>query len=373
MTDTDRTNVPAFPSQTEAETGMNNRYPFGIPFGWFQVAWSAELEPGTVIPRFYFGRHLALWRDEAGDVHLNDAFCPHLGAHFGHGGSVKGTELICPFHGWQFNADGANTCIPYGTRTNQKARIRTYPVQEIDQFVMAWYHPDGAEPLYDIDRPEELTDPAYPEWTNVHLSVAAAAQEMSENSVDGPHFRYVHNTEIVPEIQSYETEGFRNRMRSVQKFPTPRGVVDGRIDVDNQGPGFAITRFSGIVDTFLVGAATPVDFNRTEVRFSFKTRSLGDEKMTSNVGRAFVKEVCKQFEEDRPIWENKAHVVRPALADTDPPFMKFRKWYSQFYVDQADSTAEMWVPGPPTGGEQPVFVRPTGADTTASAKYRQSD
>jgi 3-ketosteroid 9alpha-monooxygenase subunit A len=373
MTDTTTPITPAFPTQTEAAAGVANRYPFGVPFGWFQVAWSSEVEVGQIIPRYYFGRHLVLWRGEDGVAHLSDAFCPHLGAHFGHGGHVKGNDMVCPFHGWEFDAEGANTCIPYGTRTNQKARIRTYPVQEIDQFVMAWYHPDGAEPLYDLDEPDEMTDPEYREWTNVHFSVATAAQEMSENSVDGPHFRYVHNTEVVPEIQSYETDGFRNRMRSVQKFPTPRGVVDGRIDVDNQGPGFAVTRFSGIVDTLLIGAATPVDTNRTEVRFSFKTRSLGDAEMTTNVGRAFVKEVCKQFEEDRPIWENKAHVVRPALADTDPPFMKFRKWYAQFYVERAEVEEEMWVPGPPATDSQPVYVKANPDNATASAKYRQSE
>src|SRR4051794_40246519 len=131
MTDT-TVERPAIPSQSEANDGEPNRYPFGIPFGWFQVAWKDDVEPGQVIPRYYFGRHLALWRDEDGVAHLNDAFCPHLGAHFGHGGHVKGAELVCPFHGWQFDADGANTCIPYGTRTNQKARIRSYPVRQID-------------------------------------------------------------------------------------------------------------------------------------------------------------------------------------------------------------------------------------------------
>jgi phenylpropionate dioxygenase-like ring-hydroxylating dioxygenase large terminal subunit len=371
MTNASTTDRPALPTQSQASDGEPNRYPFGMPFGWFQVAWSGDIDPGQVIPRYYFGRHLALWRDERGVARLNDAFCPHLGAHFGHGGRVKGDELVCPFHGWQFDADGANTCIPYGNRTNQKARIRTYPVREIDQFVMAWYHPDGDDPSYDVEEPVELTDPEYPEWVNVHFSVEAAIQELAENSVDGPHFRYVHNTEIVPEIQSYETEEFRGRMRSVQQFPTPRGVVDGRIDVDNQGPGFSITRFAGIVDTMLIGAAVPVDANRTEVRFSFKTRSLGDAETTSSVGKAFVQEVCKQFEEDRPIWENKAHVVRPALADTDPPFMKFRKWYSRFYTDAPSTAHDMWVPGPPPPGEQPVYVRPSA--TTASAKYRQSE
>jgi 3-ketosteroid 9alpha-monooxygenase subunit A len=342
------------------------RYPFSIPFGWFQVGWSDDVAVGQVLPRYYFGRHLALWRDAEGQAHLNDAFCPHLGAHFGYGGHVDGTELVCPFHGWQFDADGTNTLIPYGNRVNQRARIRTYPVIEIDQFVMAWYHPDDVGPTYQLEAPPELTDPEYPEWTNVVFRVAAGCQEMAENSVDGPHFRYVHQTATVPEIQSYDTEGARSRMRSVQRFPTPRGVVDGRIDVDNQGPGFATTRFSGIVDTLLIGAAVPVDAVTSEVRFSFKTRSLGDARTTSSVGAAFVAEVCKQFEEDRPIWENKAHIVRPALADTDPPFMKFRKWYAQFYAGGVDDSRGVWAPGPPAGDGQPVFIRPEG---TASSRY----
>jgi phenylpropionate dioxygenase-like ring-hydroxylating dioxygenase large terminal subunit len=368
MTDLTESPTATAAAPIHPEMGADEpRYPFGIPYGWFQVAWSGDVGIGDVIPRYYFGRHLALWRDESGTVRLNDAFCPHLGAHFGYGGRVDGAELVCPFHGWQFDADGLNTLIPYGNRINQRARIRSYAVREIDQFVMAWYHPDDAEPLYEVEPPVEIGESDFSEWTNVAFSVKAGCQEMAENSVDGPHFRYVHNTEVVPEIQSYDTDGARSHMRSVQRFPTPRGVVDGRIDVDNQGPGFSITRFSGIVDTLLVGAAIPVDAVRSEVRFSFKTRSLGDAATTSTVGDAFVAEVCKQFEEDRPIWEHKAHVVRPALADTDPPFMKFRKWYAQFYVDGLDTTRGVWSPGAPEGDGQPVYVRPA---RTASSRYR---
>jgi phenylpropionate dioxygenase-like ring-hydroxylating dioxygenase large terminal subunit len=366
-TPTSRVSLPV-----ASESAEPSRYPFDIPFGWFQVGWSSELAPGDVLPRYYFGRHLALWRDEEGQAHLSDAYCPHLGAHFAYGGHVKGCDLVCPFHGWAFDGDGNNTDIPYGTRTNQKAKVRSYPVREMaDHFIIAWYHPDDVAPTYEIEEPPECTDPDFGEWTTVHFTVAAAQQELAENSVDGPHFRYVHNTEIVPEIQSYETDGVTARMRSIQKFPTPRGVVDGRIDVDNNGPGFGVTRFSGIVDTFLVGAATPVDANRCEVRFNFKTRSLGDAETTSSVGRAFVKEVCKQFEEDRPIWENKAHISRPALADTDPPFMKFRKWYSQFYADGVRTDREVWAkPAPDTEFQPQRFEK---AQQTASSKYRTAE
>ena len=32
------------------------RFPFGIPTGWFQVAYSAELAVGQVLPVRYFAR-----------------------------------------------------------------------------------------------------------------------------------------------------------------------------------------------------------------------------------------------------------------------------------------------------------------------------
>ena len=43
------------------------RTPFPVPFGWYQVCWPDELEPGGVAPLYLFGRDLVLWRDtEAG-------------------------------------------------------------------------------------------------------------------------------------------------------------------------------------------------------------------------------------------------------------------------------------------------------------------
>jgi 3-ketosteroid 9alpha-monooxygenase subunit A len=362
-----RTQRPAAP--TPDTSAAERRYPFGIPFGWFMVAWSDELPRGAVLPRYLLGKHLVVWRDDDGVAHAQDAFCPHLGAHLGHGGVVKGTELECPFHGWRFDGEGRNTCIPYSQRTNAKARVHTYEVVELaDHFVMAWFHPYGDPPKFSLELPPEATSDEFTEWTTVERTVAAGQQELAENTVDGPHFRYVHNTETVPEIESYTTDGWVARTKSVQRFPTPRGVVDGRIDIENQGPGFGFTWFRGIVDTLLVGCSTPVDDQHTRVRFNFKVRRLADAKATSNVGRAFIDEVCKQFEEDRPVWENKAHLARPALADTDPPYLQFRKWYAQFYADGLDEQRTVWEPPPPPDAEQPVFVR---SEETASRKHRR--
>jgi phenylpropionate dioxygenase-like ring-hydroxylating dioxygenase large terminal subunit len=345
-----------------------SRYPFPVPFGWFQVAWANELQPGDVLPRYYFGRHLVLWRDDSGDFHLQDAFCPHLGAHLGHGGTVKGAEIACPFHGWEFGADGRNTCIPYSERTNAKARLRTYPVTVRNGLVLAWYHPDDTvAPSWEIpELPEFNGAEDFSEPVTRRYTIHAAWQELAENGADPAHFRYVHNTEVVPEVEEYVTDGPHAVMRSSQKFPTPRGVVEGRIDVDNWGPGFSTTWFRGIVDTLLMGCNTPIDEDSCELHFTFTVRKVGDDGTTSSVGQAFVDEVHKQVTEDGPIWENKAHLVRPALADTDGPFTKFRKWASQFYAEGVRDDRLVWEPPPP--GSFTSTMVPT--ELTASRKHR---
>ena len=341
------------------------RSPFPVPFGWFQVGWPGDVAPGEAKPLRFFGGHQVLWRDEDGVAHVQDAFCPHLGAHLAHGGKVVKCEIACPFHGWRFDGEGTNTLIPYSGRTNAKGRLRTFPTIERNGLIMAWYHPFGDAPKWEIPEVAEFNDPEH--FTAVqtrHYTIEAPWQDLAENGVDSAHFRFVHNTEQVPELRGYDVDGPRTSMRSLQKFPTPRGVVDGTIDADSWGPGFSVIHFGGIVDTVLMGCNTPVSANSCEMRFTFTVRKLGDDALDSTVGDAFVNEVHNQVIQDTPIWENKAYLARPALADTDGPFTKFRKWASQFYAEGIDTSAEIYEPdGSYPAGE----VGPTASQKYGSA------
>lgn len=346
---------------------MEQRYPFPIPFGWFCVGYPEDFPAGEPKALYYFGQHLVGWRDHEQQVHVHDAFCPHLGAHLGHGGTVEGCELVCPFHGWRYGVDGANTDIPYSDRVNRKARLRPYPTVERNGLVMAWYHPEEAAPQWEVPEIPECND--HPDWSTTirteHV-IDAGLQEMAENTVDSAHFRYVHNTATVPEIIEYTTNFPEAVMRSSQKFPTPRGVMEGQINTHAWGPGFSLVNFLGIIDTVNLATSTPIEADRCVVRFNFRFKTLGDEKTTRNVGRAFVAEVDKQVREDKPIWEHKAHLVRPALADNDGPFMKFRRWYAGFYAE-------------PVGDERLVYPPPHWPDrmdeapAKATASAREGD
>ena len=64
------------------------------------------------------------FRTEAGEVAVLDAFCPHMGAHLGHGGKVEGGGLVCPFHAWKFDGAG-KSALPVKISA---VRFREYPV-----------------------------------------------------------------------------------------------------------------------------------------------------------------------------------------------------------------------------------------------------
>ena len=99
-----------------------SRYPFPIPFGWFGVGYSDELAVGEVRAVHYFARDLVLFRNDEGEVGLLDAYCPHLGAHLGHGGTVEGNSIRCPFHAWAFRPNGFCSSIPYAKAFPPRAK-----------------------------------------------------------------------------------------------------------------------------------------------------------------------------------------------------------------------------------------------------------
>ena len=163
-----------------------------MPFGWFCVGYPEDFPVGEPKAIFYFDRHLVAWRDETGELHVQDPFCPHLGAHLGHGGTVEGCEIVCPFHGWKFDAEGVNTDIPYSERTNKKGTLRTFPVRRAQrrQPGLVPPRPRRSSRMWEIrELPEFNGDPEWSTVIRTAHTVDAPWQEMAENGVDSAHFR----------------------------------------------------------------------------------------------------------------------------------------------------------------------------------------
>ena len=312
---------------------MSERFPYpAYPNGWFRVAYADEVAPGDVRPLAYLGTELVLFRDAAGAAHVLDAYCPHLGAHLGHGGTVEGDALRCPFHAWKWDGEGRCVEIPYAKKIPPRARTRSWPVREKNGLVLLWHHDRGDPPTWEIpDLPELASD----EWTPLHVrrwTVRSRWLDMNENAVDQVHFRYVHGTPVVPEAE-VRVEGHVLTVTNRMRMTTPRGEVDASLTTTDYGPAFQTVHIAGAVDTLMVNTATPIDEETTDVSFAYTVRKAPDGSH-ERVGRARIKDLEHQFEQDRPIWENKAYHARPMLCAEDGDFGAYRRWMRQFFSEE---------------------------------------
>ncbi len=314
---------------------MSERIPLPMPFGWFRVTESKDLAVGEVKTVQYLGREFVVFRAEDGTACVFDPYCPHLGAHLGYGGVVEGNAIRCPFHHWKFDATGQCIDVPYAKRIPARAQIQSYPACEKNGIVFFWHHPHGEAPKWEV--------PEVPEWCAdgwmepiYHTAVVRShPQEMAENVVDSPHFKFVHGTPDIPE-KTFTFEGHIMRAFQGLTFTTPTGELKGSVDIESHGGSVGITRFKGIGEMLMIITGTPVDseHNETVIRFSFKILD-GNLKATEGLARAFIGEVTRQHSQDVPIWEHKKFQEHPVLCDGDGPIHQIRKYYQQFYAQPA--------------------------------------
>jgi len=323
---------------------MGARYDFPIPFGWFAVSLSRELATGEVRPLKYFGRDLVLFRTESGEAKVLDAYCPHLGAHLGHGGKVKGEHIACPFHAWEFSGEGVCQHIPYARnmppRADGKQTVHAYPVQELNQVIWVWYHPQNLAPSFELEMVPEVGNPDWTDFRVYEWTIKTIIQEAAENAADAAHFVYVHTAKDIPRGEITH-EGHRRFARYAGKTAdmdehgnidtTGTRWRDSLLETSNCGPGMTRQRFMGLCDTLQLGLVTPIDDESMHLRFCFiQPKNLNATQ--EFIAKALTDEISRQVEQDIPIWENKIFQANPILCDGDGPIAQFRRWFGQFYA-----------------------------------------
>lgn len=305
------------------------------PYGWYPALLSSELAVGEVKPLRYFSTDLAIWRGEDGQARLIDAYCRHLGAHMGYGGKVSGNRLECPFHAWEYNGEGAVEHIPYSKSIPPKVKKpceHQWHVCEANRWVWFWYHPAGAPPMWEVEVLPETSDPEWTDYDIYEWNVWGSIQNMAENGVDAAHFKFIHGAASMPDYD-FEWGDYWRGASLKMKMGTPRGEVDGEIAFKAIGPGQSYTRFSGISETLLVSCITPVEKDRVHARFCFTQPKSEAEGARAGIAKAIKKDICKQFDQDKVVWDRQRFLPDAQICQGDGPIAKFRDHYAQYYVD----------------------------------------
>lgn len=314
----------------------------GLPEGWYHLGRAADLPEGGVQARTLWGEEWVLWRGPDGPV-LQQAWCPHLGAHLGQGGTVDHGCVRCPFHGFAFAPDGTCVRTGYGTPPPRKARLLTRPVIVRHGLLLAW--PGPTPPTWAPDDPgdEGWSDPVLHTW-----ELRGHPQETTENSVDVGHFSWIHGYREVATVTPVTTEG--PRLTATYRFLKPLvGTFAAPQEIDLTVWGLGYSRV--LVRDALAGARfrilvlpTPLAADRLRLTLGFSVedpdradpsarwwRWLPRWMARGVVAPLVARGVARDVEQDFQVWGTKSYLDRPALAEGDGPLGRYRAWARQFY------------------------------------------
>lgn len=350
---------------------------------WFSPLRSADVVPGKITNFTFMGNELIAFRDEAGEVVVLDARCPHFGAHRGVGGTVEGGCVRCPFHGLHFDNTGQCVKGDFVADARNLRHVKTEPwtVRECAASIFIWHGENRSKP----DRPLPLAEPDFFDgWSE---PVTNAGRRLAptniffptENIIDIQHFYAVHFWklhEIVRQPAEDEKGWFTAIMRMTWTAfaQSPYAIIrrlgqayssEFHFDIRIVGPGLAIststlTPEQGSLQLMNIILITPVNETDCHIRVVSSVKQTIDGKanqlarrllgfgLEEALSRVFLAIATKDFDGDEMIWTNRRFLPDPKPLPDDGPFIAYRKWAEKFWPPDylPDEPTSAPVPGP---------------------------
>ena len=161
---------------------------------WYPMAASDELTEKPCKVRC-MGLDFVLFRDSQGHARCLSNTCVHRGGSLA-GGKIQGDFIACPYHGWEFEGDGACRKIPSlgkDAKIPARARVHAYEVQEKYGIIFAFIGdlPRGEQPPL-----LEVAEDGQDGWrlTMQNFEIKSNYQRSAENGLDPAHNEFVHDT-----------------------------------------------------------------------------------------------------------------------------------------------------------------------------------
>lgn len=329
------------PLHARSATGETRR-PLPYANGWYAVCFSHEVKPGAVRTFPFMGQELVIYRTQSGMVRAVEPYCPHLGAHLGHGGKVDGENLVCPFHGLAFSPDGG--CVRASPGQNPpKAALTGRYLREMSGAVMVWRHSEDRPPEWDIQA-LDLSDRLHPQYGTQELDGYGDA--VAENSADLIHFGCVHG--FTENEMSHEVEGHRLVVAFTARWKGQRFVMRltsfglGHTRVESLVPDLG-------VQVTTLAFTTPV----SPLKWTFR---LIDYPSIARLDRwplplrklvyGMLNPLAHRWltwmaSDDFLIWSHRNHLKHPKLMAGERCLAAYRRWSTQFYSPAAADDANV--------------------------------
>ena len=327
--------------------------PSPFPEGWYFIATRQAVEKANLIQKMWMGENILIWCDNKGRICVSESYCPHLGADLGPegGGCIRDGRLLCPFHGYEFDATGQCVATPFAPPP-KTAKLRVYETQEINGLIFAWWGIGGRAPHWSL--PTELEQAG---WGNSQINTlrfAGHPQETTENVVDLAHLRYVHGYNNVNSALELAVDGpcleahfdFK-RVRRIAKMANLTFDCSARAHIFGLGYSFVEVREQSIgMDLRLWVLATPVDGKLIDLTLVSQVKEIRKPKrMFAGLGflpirmrgpimnRFIASQQRDDVLQDVVIWSRKQYKSRPRLCRSDGKIMPFRAYCAQFYTN----------------------------------------
>ena len=169
---------------------------------WYVVGTPDEFSMSRPKKVTIWSKDYVVWRTGKTQYTALENACPHRGAAFSDG-TIEKNCVVCPYHGYEYNATGYLTRVPgidltNGCNTNQ-TKARTFDMAEEGGWVYLNTFPYWSYNLSEgslqnnlYSEPELVDDDAF-ECTRLQMDYQADARILTENGLDISHIGFVHS------------------------------------------------------------------------------------------------------------------------------------------------------------------------------------
>lgn len=285
------------------------------PDYWYAVEYDEALKPGETKEVTFWGQSIALFRTEKGELGAIENRCAHRQVKLTLG-EVSGCNLVCPYHGWEYGADGCVKHIPHELfgREMPKFRVHRYPLRV--RYGLIFLFPGDPELAEKVPMPEIPELEGSNRWSTVHIDYLWKAHHtmIIENVCDFTH-EYLHRKTkpfVGAKLTRCEREGDKVHVsyeaavgasERMKPFVDDPSINLNHIDLCYDYP-YQSSSTGGTVKHFLF--ALPVDRETTRVFFVFYFRKLKVPFLPVHIPRWLMEPVMR--------W-SKMSVVHPILAE----------------------------------------------------------